>query len=628
MAKVACAVHHAHQRGILHRDLKPSNILLDERDEPLVTDFGLAKQIETDSNLTLSGMVLGTPAYIAPEQAAGGKSLTTAVDVYSLGAIFYELLTGRPPFQADTPLETLRQVVEQEIRRPSSINRRVERDLETICLRCLEKDPARRYRSAEALAEDLERWQRREPIEARRNSAWERGIKWAKRHPARAALLLLTLIAPGVIIAVLLFSNARVHRANLQTRENLCAADMALVDRALREKNLGLARSILSSYVPGSGSPAGTEDLRGFEWRYFGEQSRGDHLRVLQLPRAPSALAISPDGRTSAIAGMDFLWRWNVDESAATQLLPPKEPRWLEPEEAARVLSRVRMTPVLANQVVDLNPTPGQISQIVNPERLDIVTGLSFSPDGRSVVSSSRRSGRAARVWNLVDGRIEFAFPAMRSDAVFSPTAPMVAVGSYAGEPKAGCVKFYDLEQRAETWVLPDHGGMVAFSGDGRTVAAASSEAEGRHSRVSFWSLPERRLLKEFISKELWNVLAFSPDGRWIAGASRHVPKIELWSVEKQPVARELMDHAGAIRALAFSPDNHLLASGGADQIIRLWAVPSGELTGTHIGHTDEIAAIAFFPDGRRLASASRDETVRLWSATRSKRDFQGYKIQ
>ena len=167
LVKIARAVHFAHQRGILHRDLKPSNILLDERDEPLVTDFGLAKQIAGDQNLTLSGAVVGTPAYIAPEQAAGGNALTTAVDVYSLGAILYELLAGRPPFQADTPLETLRQVVELEIRRPSSINAKVEHDLETICLKCLQRNPVQRYVSAEALADDLERWLRHEPIDAR-----------------------------------------------------------------------------------------------------------------------------------------------------------------------------------------------------------------------------------------------------------------------------------------------------------------------------------------------------------------------------------------------------------------------------------------------------------------------------
>jgi serine/threonine protein kinase/WD40 repeat protein len=624
LAKVARAVHYAHQRGILHRDLKPSNILLDERDEPLVTDFGLAKQIETDTHLTLSGTVLGTPAYIAPEQAAGGKTLTTAVDVYSLGAIFYELLTGRPPFHADTPLETLRQVVEQEIRRPSSINRRVERDLETICLKCLQKSPAQRYSSAEALAEDLERWLRHEPVQARRTTAWERTLKWARRHPALTAFLLLALIAPAVIIAQLLSHNAKIHSANRQTRENLYAADMFLADRALREGNLGLARATLAAHIPVPGHPTGTTDYRGFEWRLLWEQSQGDHLRVLTgFPRPPAALAISPDGRTLAIAGQDFLWRWNLDEPAGTELLPPKEPRWLDPEQAAKLLAKVRMTPFLSNQVGSPNPTPGQISQMVNPELTDPVTALSFSPDGRQVVSSTRGYGRAVRVWNMADGAIEFAFPAVHSSAIMSPVAPIVAVGSclIPGAAGAGCVKLYDLEQGAEIWALTESGGLVAFSGDGQHLVTAGLDTVTSTCRVALWSLPEHRLLKQFSAAKAWNILGFSPDGRWVALADTHSPTIEIWSVDKECLVRELVGHAGAIRALAFSPDSQFLASAGVDQIVRLWSVSSGELTATRLGHTDEIASLAFFPDGQRLASAARDGTVRLWSTTASKRE-------
>ncbi len=190
VADVAEAVHHAHQRGILHRDLKPSNILLDELGRPHVTDFGLAKRVGGGEGLTVSGVVLGTPAYMAPEQAGGHKRLvTTLSDVYGLGAVLYALLTGAAPFGGETALETLDLVRTQPPVPPSRVNPKVPLDLETICLKCLEKDPARRYASAQALADDLSRYLAGDPILARPVRMWERVVMWARRSPAIAGLL-------------------------------------------------------------------------------------------------------------------------------------------------------------------------------------------------------------------------------------------------------------------------------------------------------------------------------------------------------------------------------------------------------------------------------------------------------
>jgi WD40 repeat protein/tRNA A-37 threonylcarbamoyl transferase component Bud32 len=195
VAQVARAVHAAHQQRVLHRDLKPANILLDGDGQPHVTDFGVAKRVEADSKQTRTGAIIGTPSYMAPEQARAEKQLTTAVDVYSLGAILYELLTGQPPFRAASVLDTVLQVLERDPTPPQRLNPQADRDLSVIALKCLEKDPARRYASAAALADDLERWLRDEPILARPTSTWERTVKWTRRRPAVAALLVALVVA-------------------------------------------------------------------------------------------------------------------------------------------------------------------------------------------------------------------------------------------------------------------------------------------------------------------------------------------------------------------------------------------------------------------------------------------------
>jgi TolB-like protein/tRNA A-37 threonylcarbamoyl transferase component Bud32/Tfp pilus assembly protein PilF len=195
IAKVARTVHYAHEHGILHRDIKPGNILLDQKGEPHLTDFGLARLIETESTVTRTMEVLGTPSYMAPEQAVGSNSVVSSVtDVYGLGAVLYQLLTGHPPFAGGTTYETIKLLLDTEPKQPRLLNPKIDRDLSTICLKCLEKDPKRRYSSALALAEDLEHWLKHEPIQARRTGIFTRGRKWVRRNPT-SALLAASLVA-------------------------------------------------------------------------------------------------------------------------------------------------------------------------------------------------------------------------------------------------------------------------------------------------------------------------------------------------------------------------------------------------------------------------------------------------
>jgi len=363
--KVTAAVAYAHRQGVIHRDLKPANILLASSGlvsggvvsgessqaghhspltthQPKITDFGLAKQVRRDSGLTATGQVIGTPGYMPPEQAEGrSDAVGPAADIYSLGAILYCLLTGRPPFQAAGIMETLHQVLEREPVPARQLNPEVPRDLETICLKCLEKEPRKRYESAEALADDLGRFLAGEPIQARPVGRLERGARWLRRNPLPATLLfaLVVAVAAGLTAFFVKYADAREQaeiarqKAKLaednerEAKTEAAAKEKALQDvrdeavakdKALRETQVHLANSTIllaqSAWKDNNAIlaralldrvPAGPDTLRRFEWHYLRRQFEGGIFNLYGHTAAVTSVTFSPDGTRLATASSD-----------------------------------------------------------------------------------------------------------------------------------------------------------------------------------------------------------------------------------------------------------------------------------------------------------------------------------
>ena len=642
LLKVARAVHHAHQRGILHRDLKPSNILLESNGEPMVADFGLARLTQGGEDFTLAGAVLGTPAFMAPEQAAPrAGELTTTSDVYSLGAVLFFLLTGVPPFRGENHFDTLRRVVEQEAPRPSSLNASVDRDLETICLKCLEKDPARRYGSAEALAADLERWLAQEPILARPITQTERAWKWARRRPALAALLLSTVVGTGSFIALLLASesklrlernevraqelNARLsaaraadaaQRAELEARRagsnelsaqlQLYAADIFLASEALAAGNYGLARSALETQIP----PPGREDWRGFEWHHLWARSQGSQSHVLQgHSQAVAALTFSHDGRWLISGGRDGRVRfWNMSNREPALVFP-------NPEAAQGLAEHFSMTPVFtaSPETAALMLTGGErydaILARTRASRMGEVRSVALSPDGHWLAVACRFD--FVRVWNMTNQQLAWVLPTSFCRGVaFSADSRRLVVGDGGLDGRIGTawVKIYDTATHEPVQHIADATGAFAISPDGEMLAVIRSR-----SRLEIRELSSGRVWHEWAAEMGGGHLAFSPDGTQLASFAPKLNEVVLRTIQDGREVKRLALGSTESWALGFSPDGRTLATGGADHAVTLWTLATNRPLARLHGHGDEVLAVTFSPDNRWVAAAGRDGTVRLW---------------
>jgi WD40 repeat protein/serine/threonine protein kinase len=640
---LARAVQYAHQQGIIHRDLKPANILLqhDERaalhDEQektdssflirrsavaKITDFGLAKRVDAHSSGGHSEEVVGTPSYMAPEQGMSNAAIGPAADVYALGAIFYELLTGRPPFRGPTSLETVVQVLHEEPARPSYLRPDLPRDLETICLKCLAKDPAKRYASAEALAEDLYRFRHGKPILARPVGMHERIWKWAKHRPLSAAL-----VAGIILVTVLGFAgvtwqwqearlardekeiqaeaadrahdfaveqwqkalNAR-NEADEKRRDALKAQAMEIVQRKKARASLyysRIAQSQLQWRVNDSSSAyqslakclpkPGEEDHRGWEWHYLQGLF---HSALFSLDHTHGGLgggvAFDPRNRwiVSVVGGypddenvkLGEVRIWDARTGGLVRSLP-----------GPGTLHRLAFCP--DGKQFALGMTDGQVlvrDALTGSETLrrqvhnDLVSGLAYHPDGLRVATSSW--DKTVKIWDGTTGEILHVLRG-HTDKVQS----------------------------------------VAYHPDGKLLASCSWD-----STVKVWDATTGKELKTLRRhKRPVYCVAFSPDGKLLVSASR-TGTLRIWDLETGAVVQSLTGDTGSVLSIAFSPDGRYFAKGGKDGSVRVWDLESGVERIAFRGHTHPVEGVHFSPDCGRVVSVSPGMgVVKVWDLTR-----------
>jgi WD40 repeat protein/serine/threonine protein kinase len=630
--QVAEALTYAHDRGIIHRDIKPANLLLDTNGVLWVSDFGLAKT--QDPALTETGDLLGTLRYMAPERFRG--ECDARADVYALGLTLYELLVLRPAFDGKDRLQLAEQIGRQEPIRPRALDPRIPRDLETIIMTTIEKDPRRRYAAASLLADDLRRYLADEPIKARRIGPVERLGRWGRRNPLVASLSAAVVLATALGVAGVVGQwqvavaherqanqerdevkalNAKLRAANekllateAQLRGILYVAHMNLANHAWEDGAVPLAVDLLNKYRP---RPRET-DLRGFEWHYLNRLCHADLLLTIKAPRnITSPLKVSPDGK--------------------------------------RLVSSVVVVPDSSSGVKSYEYQVKAWDTQTGQELFSIKgygVNLIVSPDGKRLASASTDK-KTVKVWGAQTGEEICTLqgfnhrgtaPLLNGPSLaFSPDGKRLAVGTRDRDEKSkslpGEVKVWDATtgQVLVTVIkkgLTGGSWVVAFSPDGTRLATGRSSWEQGNvpaGEVKLWDAKTgRELLTLKGHAGAVAKVAFSPDGKRLlslaflatgkAQVSRSI-EVKVWDAQ---TGREVLTFGAdrpelGVVSAAFSPDGTRVAAGVGQRKIKVWDAQTGKEVFTLQGHTAAVNCLAFSPDSQRLASGSQDLTLRIW---------------
>ena len=582
--KVAEAVHFAHTQGILHRDLKPANILLDKSGRVRVTDFGLAKRLDRNSELTSTGEVIGSPSFMAPEQVLGhSNEVGPSADIYGLGAMLYYLLTGRPPFQAATIPTTLELVVRADPVSPRKLNPSVPRDLETICLKCLAKSPGARYLTAESLAADLGRFLRDEPIRARPVGKMERVWLWTKRRPALAGLIGASII----LVLTLILGGWAYGRQREQARgqeralraegdRKTYALSLNLAERARSEGDFQQADQLLAGVVPRPGEP----DLRGFEWYHLQHELRGREERIL-LTGTNEVLGLAANSQGDRLAALFAreLRLFSIQEGATLGIWPIGE------EVAPRALVFV-----------------GGGSAVV----LGALSGAILYQEGQAPRTLLTEP---ANVLAVSDDGLQLAFS--HSD----PSADM--------ESEVGFGVLNLKTDRIQERQKRDGGPGLAWVNS--EVGGADLLILGSRSQLTQWH-PGRAAVAIWPRSHFTDFATFSPDRKRVVYDD--IRGFLVWSATSNldlvesaiaTLKRERMPWSITRPVVSYRADGARAAlKNGADRRIAVCDTTSGIILDRYPGHRGEITGLAFLGTSATLASSSRDGSIRLWNTAKS----------